>query len=363
MANTFLTASVVANEALMVLLNNLTMANLVHRDYSKEFVNVGDTITVRRPASFVAKNFTGTTSYQDLTEGSATVKMDRFRDVSTSVTSKEMALSIQDFSTQFITPAMQAIGQGVDSDLVAVALQKASFTITGDDTATYPLDLASASKQMDINKVPAINRYSVLSPTHKYRYVKGTVSNAAYSGSVDGLREAALGRLYGLDTFMDQNCPSIGNTGTATGYKITATVGESKVSLSSIAGTTPTVKSGDSFIVDGYMYTFTADATIADAAASDVAIDQPIHKTLSAVDAVIISGANSAVFHRNGLALVTRNLEEPRGAVDAAIASADGIGVRVVFSYDIDTKKDKVSIDTIYGIKELNTSMIGKIVG
>ena len=59
MANSFLTPDVIAREALIVLENNLIMANLVHRDYSNEFVNVGDTITVRKPASFVANNFTG----------------------------------------------------------------------------------------------------------------------------------------------------------------------------------------------------------------------------------------------------------------------------------------------------------------
>ena len=36
----------------MVLENQLTMANLVHRDYSKEFVKVGDSITIRKPAQF-----------------------------------------------------------------------------------------------------------------------------------------------------------------------------------------------------------------------------------------------------------------------------------------------------------------------
>ena len=44
MPNTFLTPKIIAQEALMVLENQLTMANLVHRDYSKEFVKVGDSI-------------------------------------------------------------------------------------------------------------------------------------------------------------------------------------------------------------------------------------------------------------------------------------------------------------------------------
>ena len=58
MSNTILTPEIVAKEALMVLTGNLVMADLVHRDYSDEFVTVGDTVTIRKPAKFVPKNFT-----------------------------------------------------------------------------------------------------------------------------------------------------------------------------------------------------------------------------------------------------------------------------------------------------------------
>lgn len=59
MSNTILTPNIIANEALDVLRTNAVMANLVHRDYSSEFVaGVGDTITVRKPATFEAKEFT-----------------------------------------------------------------------------------------------------------------------------------------------------------------------------------------------------------------------------------------------------------------------------------------------------------------
>ena len=118
MANTFLTPSVVAREALMVLENNLVMANLVHRDYSDEFVQVGDTVTIRKPAKFTAKNFAGAIVRQDASEGSVAVKIDRHRDVSFEVTSREMTLDIRDFSSQLIAPAMRAIAQAVDEDLL-----------------------------------------------------------------------------------------------------------------------------------------------------------------------------------------------------------------------------------------------------
>ena len=107
--NTILTPDIIAREALMVLRNNAVMANLVHRDYSGDFVGaVGDTITVRKPATFVANEFNGSIEVQDAKESSVAVKMDKHLDVSFAVTSKELTLDIADFSKQFLVPAMQA---------------------------------------------------------------------------------------------------------------------------------------------------------------------------------------------------------------------------------------------------------------
>ena len=50
MPNNFLTPQIIANEALMVLQANLVMANLVHKDYSKEFVSL-----IRETAECIAK--------------------------------------------------------------------------------------------------------------------------------------------------------------------------------------------------------------------------------------------------------------------------------------------------------------------
>ncbi|MDD6202472.1 MAG: P22 phage major capsid protein family protein [Lachnospiraceae bacterium] len=153
MSNTILTPQIIANEALMVLQSNLVMANLVHRDYSKEFVKVGDTITVRKPAKFVAKNFTGQTSAQDITEGSVTVKMDRFRDITVNVGAKELTLDIKDFSSQVITPAMQAIAQAIDADLLAVGISKAGKKATVSSTPVIS-DIAGVGKALDMSKAP-----------------------------------------------------------------------------------------------------------------------------------------------------------------------------------------------------------------
>lgn len=316
MPNNFLTPQIIANEALMVLQANLVMANLVHKDYSKEFVKVGDTITVRKPAKFIAKNFTGETSNQDATEGSVLVKMDRFRDITVPVTSKELTLNIKDFSTQIVTPAMQAIAQAIDEDLIAVGLEHAKHIVKGNARATKPEDIGNMAKLFDVAKVPLANRRVVMHPTHKYRYVMSdNMSKVSESGSEKALRDAEIGKVYSFDTYMDQNCPDAPvETGTATAYKVTAKKGEETVKLTD-------------------------------------------------VDALLIKEPNSLAFHRNGIALVTRNLSLPMGASKAYIASANGLGVRVVIDYDTKHKQDTISFDIIYGIKELDEEMIGKIKG
>lgn len=366
MANTFLTPNIIANEALMVLENNLVMAGLVHRDYSKEFVNVGDTITIRKPAKFVAKNFTGETSAQNATEGKTEIKLDRWRDVTVNVGSKELTLDIKSFSEQVATPAMQAIAQAIDRDILAVGVQNAGKTINGTDNATDLKDIASVSKALDLIAAPVQNRRLVMHPTHKYRYLTtDNLSKVSYAGDSAALRAAELGAIYGLDTYMSQNVPdTLAETaGTATAYKVTGEAGKQEVALSDVTPTAGTLKKGDGFIVDGYMYRVVEDVTAASGAAAKVVLDQPIHKTLAAEAAMPVKAPNSLGFHRNGLALVTRQLELPMGAAKAAIASANGLAVRVVFGYDVTTKTDTVSFDVLYGIKAINTDLITKLVG
>jgi len=364
MSNTLLTPSIIAKEALMVLENNLVMADLVHRDYSDEFAKVGDTITIRKPAKFTAKNFTGHISAQDITEGSATIKLDRLRDVSVNVSSKELTLDIKDFSEQVIAPAMRALAQAVDEDLLAVGVEGAGKTVSATANPTNLADIANISKNLDVNKVPVDNRRLVLSPEHKYKYaLTDNLSKVSYAGDNMTLRDALLGRVYSLDTYMDQNAPAtLAETGgTATTYKVTGTAGATTVALSDLNTTTATIKAGDGFIYNGYVYRFTADGTGSSSAIASIAIDQPLMESLSGATVVVLGKPNSLAFHRNGLALVTRQLELPMGAANASIASANGLAVRVVFGYDQDTKTDTISFDILYGVKVLDNKMVVKL--
>lgn len=360
MPNKILTPQIIANEALMVLQSNLVMANLVHRDYSKEFVKVGDTITVRKPAKFVAKNFTGQTSAQDITEGSVTVKMDRFRDITVNVGAKELTLDIKDFSEQVVTPAMQAIAQAIDADLLAVGISKAGKSAAVSSTPVIN-DIAGVGKALDMSKAPRNNRRLVLPPTTLYKY--NTLDNFAkqcYKGDSEALKESEIGKVYTCETYMSQNCPENQNVaaGTVKSYKVTGAKDATQFTVSDGSAATGTILKGDQLIVNGYLYTVTENVTLASGAGT-IKVDQNIPETITeATEAFVVNKAHALGFHRNGLALVTRNLELPLGNKNAYIASADGLGVRVVMDYDSDKKQDKVSFDIIYGITELDADLL-----
>lgn len=206
MANTFLTPDIIAKEALMVLRNNAVMANLVHRDYSSEFAAVGDEITVRKPATFTAKeypNVSGGIDVQDATEGSVTVKMDKLLDVSFAVTSKQMALDIEDFSKQLLVPAMQAFADKIDSYLLGL-----ESGITNRVTTTgAKADMIAARKFLTSAAAPMTDRNYVYNADIEAELL-GTdlfINASAVGDEGTALREASIGRKFGLDCYVDQN--------------------------------------------------------------------------------------------------------------------------------------------------------------
>ena len=215
MANTFLTPDIIAREALMVLRNNAVMANLVHRDYSGEFVaGVGDTITIRKPATFEAKEYAGSITVQDANETGVAVKMDKHLDVSFAVTSKQLSMDIEDFSKQLLVPAMQAFADKVDQYLLGL---KSEITNTVPATAAAQNDVIDARAYLTKAAAPLTERRFVYGSDMETKLLKTDLFTSAEKVGDEGtaLREASLGRKYGMDFYVDQNADTVGISGMA----------------------------------------------------------------------------------------------------------------------------------------------------
>ena len=293
MANTFLTPDLIAQRALATLYETTVMAPLVHRDFDADFRGrQGDTVTVRKPATFTAGEFNRGTGIvpQNATEGSVDVTLNHFADVSFTVTTEQLALEIESFGEQLLDPAMEAISQKIDRDILLLRndITAEVGVIAGDNEYAWdnPRALIEAGRVLDTAKVPVADRRAVTGPMMASKWLADPLFHEADKrGSTEGLQEASLGRrVFGFDPYMTQNIAK------------------------------PAQTSGNS----------TTEVGVA--------------------------------FHKTAFALVMRPLETPPGAQDAVIMNYKGLSIRVVYDYDIKYKQTVVSVDCLYGTKTLDAN-------
>ena len=374
MGNTILTPSIIAKEALMQLRNNTVMANLVHRDYSQEFVaGVGNTVTIRKPATFEAQEFDRSSGIQiqDATEGSDTVVLDKLLDVSFEVTSEQLTMDIRDFSEQLLIPAMQGFANKIDLYLLGLYNDIPDAYGTAGTTPSAVSDITGARKILNDNKVPFANRNLVIDTAAEDKFLQLSTFHEADKVGDNGtaMREASLGRKFGFNIFMDQNV--IPHTkGTLTGdegtVKIKGAVSAGSTQLV-IDGTnlTGTLVKGDILSIGGKTYVIKENTT---AAANEIAVKvYPATTDIADDTDVTITGNHTAniAFHKNAFALVSRPLALPRGlsSEQKAIVNYDGFGLRVIYDYNSQYKKDVISIDMLCGVKTLNPELACRLLG
>ena len=104
----------------------------------------------------------------------------------------------------------------------------------------------------------------------------------------------------------------------------------------------------------GHTYTIVEATGVADT----YLLDRPLEGALTASQKVGVypDGDYNFSFHRNALALVTRPLAMPRAGTGALsdVQSANGVGVRVVITYDGEAQGHRVTIDLLAGVKVLD---------
>lgn len=366
MTNNFLTAQEIARQALPVLRDNLVFPMLTYNDYADDFANVGDTIQIKKPPVYEAKEFINTVVPQDIVEDKVLVTMDKIADVSVEVTAKEMALEMDNFAKQVIEPAAIAIAEKINRDGLALYKDIPSFCGIAGTTPAALDDLAAARKVLNINRAPIAPRFGVWDPEADTNFsIIPAIVNAEKSGSTMALHEGAIGRIQGLDNYMSQSICRHMVEANGTALKLETGVNAGSTSLNLI-GTTFTGKlvKGDILVINKEQYVVTADSAVASANKIAAVEVMPMLPQLPANTPITLVGSHTAnlAFHKNAFAFVTRPLEIARGA-ESYVTNFEGITLRVTFSYDALTKKQMLSIDTLYGFKTIYPQLALRILG
>jgi len=284
-------------------------------------------------------------------------------------------LSIDNFSEQFLIPAMSSFAQKIDDYLTGLYIDIPHYYGTAGTTPSGIADITGVRKKLNDNKVPYALRRCIVDSAADDKFSQlSTFHEAAKTGD-DGsaLREGSLGRKFGFDFYMDQNikkhtkgtlaadAPGIAVKG-ATAAGATTAVFDG----TNIAGT---LKKGDIFTVADVVgsYVVTEDSTVA---AGEITVKfYPAVPTGGFPDNKVITVVGSHManmaFHRNAFALVTRPLALPMGlsSEQKAIVNFNGFGLRVIYDYNSTYKKDLISIDMICGVKTLDRDLAARLIG
>jgi hypothetical protein len=418
--HTLLTPTVIAKEALMLLENNLVMGNLVHRKYVNEFKKVGGSVSIRKPVKFrVTKSRTRSTS--TITEQSITLTVATQAHVSWAFNSKDLTLTIEEYSERYVKPAAAALANTMDADVCALYDDVANsvWESTGFITPESFIVLGKAAQKMDEEACPPEDRSIALNPAANWSlanalkslYVQDVAGGALKGGVASGgPPKGYRGTIAGFDIYMDQNI----KTHTTGQFHATGSTAALKVQTAAGSGllgsdqksypmidfkivNTRALKTGDVFTIAGVyavnpmsgdstgqlrQFTVTADASCAvtettsggavtvyfEPAMVDTGPYATVDTLPAASAAVTIVGTiaepypQNLAFHKNAFALVTVPLEMPHG-VWGARETYNGLSIRIVKDYDIDTDDEVCRLDVLYGVKSLYPEMAARIWG
>lgn len=219
MANDFsaLNPTIWANEAIVQLLPNMVIANLISRDFDTKMAKFGDVVNAYIPGNFEMTRkgaLCENVVVQDASGASLQVPLDQWPQVSFLICDGEEDRPALDLIDTLLSPAMLALAQGADRILggqVYQFLDNVSGHANNVDETNIKRYLLEARENMNRRNVPLAGRTMLLTPaTETEALTVEAFTNAAYTGDNGGaLRDATIGRKYGWDLFMTQTQPEI----------------------------------------------------------------------------------------------------------------------------------------------------------
>jgi hypothetical protein len=401
MANNLLTISMITNEALMVLENELTFSGQVDRNYDDQFAvtgaKIGATLNVRRPGRFVGTSGPAL-NVEDFNETSVPVTLSTQFHVDTQFTSQDLALSLDMFSDRILKPAVAAIANKVDFDGLTMAKNNtANIVGTAGTPPTGLITYLTAGAYLDSEGAPRDGRRScVIEPFTSATIVDSLKGLFVPSDAISKqYQKGMMGRdSAGVNWYMDQNvvAQTFGSystatlacaTTTATGFLTSGWASTSTIALTATTATAG-LKQGDVIQIDGVFavnpqnrqaygsnklrnFVVTANVTVATSGTTSVTVSPAVITagqfqnvsipTTSATAAVTpfnktgtVSPQN-IVMHKNAFCLATADLELPDGVHFAGRASDKelGLSLRVVRQYTINNDSIPTRVDVLYG--------------
>ena len=148
----------VAADALPALMSNLVMGNLVNRDYEPVLAHAGDTVNVPIPPTLVANNIAegGSVQAQNPNLGNAQIVLNTHAESTFQIPDVTKCLAVPDLLKVYMQPAVIAIAEKIESDLLNLYSQfTANQPVGAAGTAVTEATVDAAETALFQAKVPA----------------------------------------------------------------------------------------------------------------------------------------------------------------------------------------------------------------
>jgi hypothetical protein len=209
----------VAADALPVLVGNLVMGNLVNRDYEPVLAHAGDTINIPIPPTMVANNILegGTVQPQNPSLGNAQIVLNTHVESTFQIPDVTKVLAVPDLLRIYMQPAVAAIAQRIESDLLNLYAGFTSNTPVGTaGTAITEAVVDAAETALFLAKVPALEQKYMVVDANTYSAWRQIPRFSEFQSAGEaGLRaivDGSIGKVKDFFVFRSQFVPKTGTT-------------------------------------------------------------------------------------------------------------------------------------------------------
>lgn len=406
MANSILTPQIITREALRILHAESNFLTKINRQYDSRFAvsgaKIGTSLDVRLPNKFTVRTGSNYTA-QNMIERKVNLPVATIKGVDCTISDSELTLSLNDFSEQFLKPAMNQLASDIEYNAM-LSMYKSVPNYVG--TVASQIDykkFQQAGQRLTENLAPTSDRTFLLNPASRVEFsdaVKGLFQ--ASSNIEDQYREGMVGRTGGFDVFENTMIP-VHTTGTYGGTPLTnganqgsTGTGNAYVATSDIitdgwtsGGTS--LKAGDIVTFAG-CYDVHPETKVSTGVLKKFVIVSDVSDTTGAITmtvspGVIAGGAyqncsnriadNSAItvlgtsataygqnlaFHKDAFTFVSADLDIPKGVDMAARERFGNISMRFVRWFDGDTGDWKARFDILHGMAALYPELACRLV-
>ena len=396
MANAFLTPTAVTREALRVLHQKLNFVGSITREYDDSFARqgakIGDTLKVRLPNQYPVRTGAAlsTGTLLDTTEASVDLKVQTQKGVDLNFTSVDLTMNLDDFTDRILEPAMSVLAANIEAD--AMSMYKDVYNQADNQglPATFTKVLQGRKILVD-NLAPLNARTCNLNTQDNVDLVdalKGLFNDQGTIGKQN--REGFMGRTAGFD-FMENTLWPSHTRGAANGAYTTSTL-VGALPLVATPVTAITVATGAGTAVRGDVFTIAGVFRVHPETKQSTGVPQQFAVAadyaggpgaLSLTPSIIMAGAYqnvivpvpsataalafpgtastpygiSMAYQKGAFAFATADMVMPRGVDFAAREVFDGVSMRIVRQYDINSDKFPCRLDVLYGFKTLRPQL------